>query len=86
MKPTAFTNLLLLALIGHPAWAEDLRPVATDAATPALKVNSDATNHTRDLKNNQFHERGRDQHNRAEEIIRQNTTPQIANRIPPPGR
>jgi hypothetical protein len=35
------------------------------------------------MKHNQFHERGRDQHNRAEEIVRQATTQPRPSRVPP---
>ena len=78
-------GLSVLAGMAVPAQCDDLSiPESKARNTPEIaNSRAEPPHHARDMKHNQFHERGRDQHNRAEEIVRQATTQPRQSRVPP---
>jgi hypothetical protein len=71
---------LALAAAHHGTWAQNVHVPQGAPVPPASLESTPPPTHTRDLKNNQFHERGRELHHRAEELQKQTET----SRIPTP--
>lgn len=71
---------LALIVTHHGSWAQNVHIPQGVPVPPASVDSTPPPTHTRDLKNHQFHERGREPHHRAEEVQKHTET----SRMPSP--